>query len=255
MTHRLALAAAAAPILLCAASPAIAQEQTPWSGWYVGANLGGVWGDASASVLAGPGTGPAVIPPVDVTAINGASTGSSNTSGFTGGVEGGFNWFSNGILFGIETDWGAMDIAQDATRTVNSAISITPPVVYNLHNSVHTDWVWTLRPRFGFASADWLVYGTVGLAVTDVKNSLTYADTKATPRTASSSSSDTKSGWVAGLGGAYAFSPQWSLKGEWLYTDFGTVSATAATSDGFVTTTSSASVRGNLFRVGVDYRF
>jgi outer membrane immunogenic protein len=255
MTHRLVLAAAAPAIVLCAAFPAMAQQQTPWAGWYVGANLGGVWGDASASVMTGPGTGAVVIPPADVSAINGASSGSSSTSGFTGGVEGGFNWVNQGILFGIESDWGAMDISQDAHRTVNSTFTLTPPLVYNLHNSVHTDWVWTLRPRFGFAGADWLVYGTVGLAVTDVKNSLTYADTSTPGRTASASSSDTKTGWVGGLGAAYAFTPQWSVKGEWLYTDFGTVSATAATPDGFVTTRSEASVRGNMFRVGVDYRF
>jgi len=256
MTHRFVLAAAAAPAaILCAAFPAMAETQNPFAGWYIGANLGGVWGDASGSVTTAPGTGAVVIPPADVSAINAASTGSSSTSGFTGGVEGGFNWVNEGVLFGIETDWGAMDISQGANRTVNSTFTLTPPLVYSLDNHVHTDWVWTLRPRLGFVGNDWLVYGTVGLAVTDVKNSLTYADTHTPARTVSTSSSDTKSGWVAGLGGAWAFSPQWSLKGEWLYTDFGTVTATAMTSDGFVAVKSDASVRGNLFRVGIDYRF
>src|SRR5258705_13358403 len=116
MTYRLQLAAAAAApaLLLCAASPAMAQQAAPWVGWYVGANIGGAWGDASASVLAAPGSGPIVIPPADVSGINGASTGSSNTSRFTGGVEGGFNWGNQRILFGIASDWSATVTSQAA---------------------------------------------------------------------------------------------------------------------------------------------
>jgi len=261
MTHRLVLAAAAAApaLLFCAASPAMAASQTPWEGWYIGGNLGGVWGDASAQLGAavGPGGGNnVVINPLDVTAINNSTlSGSGDTSGFTGGIEGGYNWVSNGWMLGIESDWGWMDISQDASRTATSPLLVNPPITYSLSQSVKTDWIWTLRPRFGFVGANWLVYGTVGLAVTELKNSLHFSDNIAAPHVVSQDTSDTKTGWIGGVGAAYAFSPEWSVKGEWLYTDFGTVNNTVVGSNGFVVLDSHASVRGNIFRVGVDYRF
>jgi outer membrane immunogenic protein len=220
-----------------------------------------VWGDASAELGAsvGPGGGNnVVINPLDVTAINNSTitrSGSGNTSGFTGGIEGGYNWVSNGWLFGIETDWDFMDISQNATRTATSPLLINPPITYSLSQEVKSDWLWTLRPRLGFATDQWLFYGTVGLAVTDIKNTIHFTDSLTTPHVVSSDTSSTKSGWIGGLGAAYAWSPEWSVKGEWLYTDFGTVSNTVVGSNGFVVLNSRASVRGNIFRLGIDYRF
>jgi outer membrane immunogenic protein len=259
MTRRQSLVAATASFALLCAAPAMAQNATPWTGWYIGGNAGGVWGDASAQIGAavGPGGGNnVVINPLDVTAINGATTsGSGNTSGFTGGIEGGYNWVSGGFLFGIESDWDFMDISQRATRTATSPLLISPPITYTLSQEVKSDWLWTLRPRFGFVTDQWLFYGTVGLAVTDVKNTVHFTDSLATPHVVSQDTSDTKTGWIGGLGAAYAWSPEWSIKGEWLYLDVGTVDNTIVGSNGFVVLNSHASVRGNIFRLGVDYRF
>jgi outer membrane immunogenic protein len=58
---------------------------------------------------------------------------------------------------------------------------------------------------------------------------------------------------VAGLGGAYAFTPNISLKGEWLYADFGKVGS--AVTNNFVSITPRDSVQTHMFRFGVDYRF
>ena len=256
MNRRLMLAAVAAPIALLGAAPAMAQNQTPWTGWYVGGNIGGVWGDSSATFQVAPGGSGTPITPPDITAINGASlSGSKSSSGFTGGIEGGYNWVGQGWLIGIETDWGFMDISNGASRTVQSPLLINPPIVYTLSQSVKSDWVWSLRPRIGIVSDEWLFYATVGLAVTDVKSSIHLTNNAAIPHVVTAENSGTQSGWIAGLGAGYAFSPQWSVKGEWLYTDFGTVSMSATSADGFVSVKNDASVKGNLFRIGVDYRF
>ena len=45
------------------------------------------------------------------------------------------------------------------------------------------------------------------------------------------------------------------MKGEWIYTDFGDISQTVSSSNNYVTLTSSASVRANVFRLGFDYKF
>ena len=69
------------------------------------------------------------------------------------------------------------------------------------------------------------------------------------------SDSDTKTGFAGGLGMAYALTPNWSVKGEWLYTDFGKVRVSAPTAGGFATVTGEGKAKANLLRMGVDYRF
>ena len=185
MSPRLVLAAAvAAPALfLGLASPAMAQDESPFAGLYAGVTLGGAWGDFTGAATVAPGGGAGVIPSVDAAAINAAAKGSSTPSGFTGGVEGGYNLVGGGILLGLETDWEALDLKRGATGTAASA-SVAVPLTYSLVSHVHTDWTWTLRPRVGLTGGSWLVYGTGGLAITDVKSDLTYSDTRNPPRSA-----------------------------------------------------------------------
>jgi outer membrane immunogenic protein len=49
--------------------------------------------------------------------------------------------------------------------------------------------------------------------------------------------------------------PQWSLKGEWLYADFGNIPVSGDASSGFAHITAEAEVKANLLRVGIDYKF
>ncbi|MFL5297906.1 MAG: outer membrane protein [Phenylobacterium sp.] len=257
MTNRLLLATAVGAVSLTAmsaGSPALAQKM-PWSGFYIGGNIGGAWGDTNTGTVATQAAGSALIPPVDLAALNAAPVSSSNKSGFTGGFEGGYNWVSDGFLLGIETDWGFLDVNQSSTQSANSALTISPPLVYTVNQHLTTDWIWTLRPRIGFVTDRWLFYATGGIAATSVKYSMRYSDTAATPRTATLEVNDTKSGWTAGLGGGYALSPEWSLKGEWLYADFGHIRGSTSTAVGSLSFTSDSGVKANIFRVGVDYTF
>lgn len=252
MTHRRILFATATLILpiLAAAAPAAAQDTGSWNGFYVGANLGADWGDTSTHTTATAGS----ISPIDLGRINAGSSNSSNKTGFTGGVEAGYNYQMGSWLLGVETDFGAFDVSQRTSRTIQSGL--LPPATLTASQRLSTDWIWTLRPRVGYVSGPWLFYGTGGLAMTDVKYSMQYADTLTPSHTAGMSISDTKTGWVAGLGAAYQFMPQWSVKGEWLYADFGHVrGSTTATPTGFVTFDSEGKVKANLLRIGVDYKF
>ncbi len=52
---------------------------------------------------------------------------------------------------------------------------------------------------------------------------------------------------------AYALTANVSLKGEWLYADFGHINS--VTTNSFYSITPSDSVQTHMFRVGVDYRF
>jgi outer membrane immunogenic protein len=255
MLHRFMLSAAAI-MAIGAAAPAVAQEESPWSGFYAGINLGGNWGDSSSHFTATNGNGAVVIPPADVSAINGYSTsGKSNDAGFTGGGELGYNFRLGNVLLGVETDIDAMNVNQVRSATFQSAALISPPIKFTIAQRLSTDWMWTLRPRIGYIANRWLFFGTFGLAVSDVKLETAYSDTAISPRAFSAVSHPTKTGFAGGVGVAYAFSPHWSIKGEWLYTDLGKVSTTAIASNGYGTLTSFGDTRSNIVRMGVDYRF
>jgi outer membrane immunogenic protein len=252
MSHRLLLTTVAAAAFIGA--PALAQDYD-WTGFYVGGNLGASWGDTSLDIEAGPGASGIVLPAVDAGLINGLDTDDDNKTSFTGGLELGYNYQSGSIVFGLESDLSFLDLDQQRTVTVPSGLLINPPVTYGLDQRVKTEWLWTLRPRLGYASGPWMVYATGGIATTKIKLRTNYGDNGTPPTVATLDESDTDTGWTGGLGGAYALGPNWSVKGEWLYLDFGNVRQTVATPNGFATITSEAKVRANIFRLGMDYKF
>jgi outer membrane immunogenic protein len=241
------------------AGTASAQENAnPWTGFYVGANLGGGWSDSSSHLHVAPGPGPVTISPGDAATINANANGSqrSSSGGFAGGLEGGYNYQTGRWLFGLETDFGAFRLEESDARTVQSRLLINPAVSYTVGARLKTNWLWTLRPRIGYTFGPWLVYGTAGMAMSNINATASYTDTRIAPTVFTSSTrSQTETGWTAGLGTAYALTPQWSVKGEWLYVRLGHVSDTATTRDGFATISGDATAAGNLFRVGLDYKF
>lgn len=79
--------------------------------------------------------------------------------------------------------------------------------------SVHTDWAQTLTARLGYASNNLLFYGKIGGAF--VHNSATLTATFADGTVASVSSSNTNSGWTAGLGVEFGMTTNWTVKAEW----------------------------------------
>jgi outer membrane immunogenic protein len=231
--------------------------QSPFAGWYIGANTGGSWSDSQLHAHASPGsaaipTPPIVIPPADALLINGGGS-NNNKSGWLIGAEGGYNYVTGNWLIGIETEFTSLDLNESQTNVYNSTVNTG--IQYTITQRAKTNWMWTLRPRLGYVNDQWLFYGTVGFATADIKVALNYSDNRVPPNTANTDSSSTKTGYAAGLGAAYAITPQWSLKGEWLYADFGSISTSASTPSGFVTLTSNGKVRANLLRIGADYRF
>jgi outer membrane immunogenic protein len=245
---------AVAVTALAAAAPALAQDNY-WTGFYVGANAGGSWGDTSLDVQVGTAGGPVTLPPADVGVINQVGSDDDNKTGFTGGVQAGYNYQMGSWIFGLETDFGFFDISQRRTNVYQSAALIAPPIQYALDQRAKTEWIWTLRPRIGIASGPWMAYATGGIATSKIKLETQFADNRSPPNVVEASKSDTDTGWTGGLGGAYAFSPNMSFRGEWLYVDFGKVKQTGATANGFASVTSRAKVAANLLRVGIDYKF
>jgi outer membrane immunogenic protein len=235
-------------------APALAQETaTPWNGFYIGGVVGGAWGHTKARANVTTGNGAVVIPPSDAALLGTATSNDKTKAGFTGGVEGGYNYQMGNWLIGAEVDWTTLDLKNTNNKTLVSSLLINPPVTYTLDQRVRTDWMVTLRPRIGYVFGPWLVYGTAGLAWSELKYNATFSDTRSPADTLNASSKSTKTGFAGGLGGAYAFSPHLSLKGEWIYADFGHIGST--TVNNFISVTPRDSVQTHMFRFGLDYTF
>lgn len=248
--RKLTLCAAAAVLTAVAATPAAAQSDIDWSGLYIGGTVGASWSDVSITTDA-TSTSPIPAPPIFLGELERVGSSDDDT-GFTGSLEAGIDWQSGSWVVGIETDIGWFDTGQvrDNTFTISGTSSTA-----TTQQKLETDWLWTLRPRLGYATGGWLFYGTAGLAMSNVKYTATYSDNRVPPGSGAGSVDDTNTGWAAGLGAAWAVSPGWSVKAEWLYADLGDVSARATTADGFVDIRSEAEVKANLIRLGIDYRF
>jgi outer membrane immunogenic protein len=237
----LALAAAAAlmatPVLAAElpmpvkAPPAPPPEVCTWCGFYIGANVGGSWGDARSSFDA-PGF-PAFF------------SNTTHPDGVIGGGQLGYNWQTGNVVFGIETD--IQGSGQRDSQTL--AATATPLGLVSLSEIDKQTWFGTTRGRLGFApgGGNWLLYGTGGVAYGDVNSSLTLT----TPLgTATVSNSSTRVGWAAGGGVEYMFLPRWSFKAEYLYMDLGTEDFALP-----FAITQHFRFEDNIARVGIDYHF
>jgi outer membrane immunogenic protein len=249
---------------MAVSAPAAAEDDDRWGGFYVGVNAGGAWSNSDAKAsLSTNSSAPVPAHPIaggDVTSINQANVkahfDSKNHSTFTGGIEAGYNYvMKNGILVGIETDLGIFDIKGSRARSVQSPLLINPPITYTVRQSVNTDFLWTLRPRVGYEMGDFLIFASGGLAMTKTHYNARFVDSSSSANLLTDSASKTRTGWTLGGGAAWAFTPRFSVKGEYLYQDFGTSKASATSTNGYLTLVNEAHLRSHLFRAGVDYRF
>jgi outer membrane immunogenic protein len=143
----------------------------------------------------------------------------TDPSGIAGGLQGGYNWQSGQFVFGGETD-----------LQVSGADDTFAP--YKFSNP----WFGTLRARAGMAMNNILFYGTFGLAYGGLEGELIGL-----------SESKTHIGWAAGLGMEIGFTPKWSAKVEYLYTDL--------SNRAYSITGVSNGLESNLLRFGINYHF
>ena len=231
-----------------------------WTGWYAGVYAGAAINPAhvqTTTVYSATG----YFATTSVPAIASAGDQTFDTPGFTGGGQIGYNWQINSAVLGLEADFGYMGLKGSTT---NSAVyPCCAPTAFTINQSVKTDWLFTLRPRLGWAMNNWLFYATGGLAVTHIKADYLFTDTFASANESASISS-TRAGWALGGGVEYGFpgSP-WSIKAEYLHVDFGTVSTTSTN----LTTqpsnfnwptnvfTHEVHVTDDIVRAGLNYKF
>jgi outer membrane immunogenic protein len=237
---------------------AIVDQSYNWTGFYLGLNAGGAWGDSSASTSPANVTGFIdYFADTSTPAITASGKQGFGSSGFTGGLTAGYNWQAGATVFGIESDFNYLGLRGSA-----SSSGVYPCCVwsgYTVNSSVSTDWLVTLRPRVGIASNNWLVYVTGGLALANVKREFSFSDTFDSAAE-SASLTKTKAGWTAGVGVEYALMNGWSVKAEYLHVDLGSETGTSTnlTTPGRTWSnvfTHSMDLTSEIVRGGLNYKF
>ncbi len=211
-------------------APPVVAPVYNWSGFYLGFNAG--YGFASGdrtATLTGNTFG------------NGTVTGSGNLNGFVGGGQIGANWQLDALVLGVEGDFQGTTQSKTQTFACGGC---------GLSEEAKIPWFATLRARAGAAADRVLFYGTAGVAFLDASDKLTN------PQGTLVSSSDTKTGWTAGAGVEVAFTENWTARIEYLFVEAKpSVTGTVPAFLGGGTVTESATIKDNVVRAGVNFKF
>ncbi|MFA5951459.1 MAG: outer membrane beta-barrel protein [Hyphomicrobium sp.] len=192
----------------------------PWTGAYWGFSAGYGWGQS--------------IQDYERNANHGLSE--TTPEGALGAFTLGYNLqMPGGIVLGVESDIGLMDISAD------------DKVVYDGHifKSDYGPWWGTLRGRLGLAAGHTLFYGTGGAAFMDV-DEVSIGNTPG--ETAVNESFRT--GWVLGGGIEQALGAHMTAKVEYLHMDFGSFEGLSGNAERY-----SFDNQVDLVRAGINYKF
>jgi outer membrane immunogenic protein len=198
-----------------------------WTGMYVGVNGGYGWGDQDPLILFG-------------NRFDRSSM--SMTGGMIGGTIGA--QIQQGyVVLGVEgdLDWANIKGNYVTTPTILGA-NIGPGITLNVNSNISA--YGTARLRAGAAINNLLLYVTGGVALaksTADGTSIAGVACGTLGVFPNCSASEWRPGVVAGLGIEYGFTPNWSIKGEYLYTK---MIGTGVSTDQL-----------NIMRAGVNYRF
>jgi outer membrane immunogenic protein len=198
-------------------APPPAPPPPTWTGFYIGANGGWAWG-SNANNTASFATNE--FSPLAATGV----TFDQHPNGAIFGGQIGYNWQWTNWVFGLEGDFDGANIQNARSAIANTFVADTLPVGAALSEKV--EWLATIRGRIGY-SWTWssLFYVTGGGAWERVNfrgNSfISTSDLTEAPMVVGATDfSQTKSGWVAGVGYEYMITPQWTVRGEYLHYGF-----------------------------------
>jgi outer membrane immunogenic protein len=204
-----------------------------WTGFYLGANIGGAWGRRNVT-----------------DSLFGLSLSNSvnNNGAFIGGGQLGYNYQFGNFVLGIEGDFDGV------ANTNTAANGVVGPGIGTILLTSNNRWITTLAARVGVANDTWLFYGKAGGGWVG-SDKFTITNT-ATGASITGSNTNTNSGWLVGAGIEWALAPNWSVKIEYDY--LGLNSQTfAAPAGGFLAgdafTTSNPNVQ--TVKVGANYLF
>jgi len=215
-----------------------------WTGFYIGANLGGGYAQADdwgRILTAGGGT------------LAGSQISSSTgLGGVVGGGQIGLNWQVGKLVFGIEGDFDGS--GQSGSSSVTDAFGTS--LISHREN-----WLSTVRGRLGWAADRWLFYVTGGAAFENLGHSTTFT-TNGGAIVPVGGETVTRTGYTVGGGVEAALWGNWTGGGEYLYVDTGRFTTSITPSAAFIaavpgaaTATDTQRFQNSVLRVRLNYRF
>jgi outer membrane immunogenic protein len=207
-----------------------------WTGFYIGGHFGAGWGDKHWYRTD-------FSPVID--------QGFHHVRGGLAGGQVGFNYQVANWVIGAELDASWADLnGSHADKLFIICTAICNLNAAQLDRS-KVDSVGTVAGRLGYAVDRVLGYVKGGGAWAHDKYSISSV---LAPDAALATASETRWGWMAGVGIEYAFAPSWSLKFEYDHLDLGT-KRSRFTGPSFTSFDEDISQRLNLFKFGINYRF
>lgn len=228
----------AASVLLAMAGLGTAQAAPPapiynWTGFYVGVHAGHSWGSQNWTQTFNNQGNP-----------NDTTSSALPLNGFLGGLQAGYNFQSGPWVFGLEGDWswtGAKGCAGNV-------------IFFTYESCSQANWYATATGRIGYAFDRSLIFVRGGAAFTQQKhysNLLGVIDTQET--------NNVTSGFIIGGGIEHAITPNWSVKLEYNFMDFGKkdtpLTYLASGSSPGLQENWDVSYRVHVVKVGINYRF
>jgi outer membrane immunogenic protein len=181
-----------------------------WAGAYIGGQAGYAWAPGANRIS---GVDP-------YSGIAFASSIGQTLSGVIGGANVGYNLQFNQWVIGVEGSVDGTSLTNTAGLAFPDGTSLTAHTGIPVQGSI--------RGRLGFAWDRFLIYATGGVAFGEFNSQYNYGGfglavgrTRLAPFFGSSYFSETQAGWTAGGGVQYAITPNWSVRAEYRYTDWG----------------------------------
>jgi outer membrane immunogenic protein len=192
-----------------------------WTGAYVGGNLG--WRAATFS------------PVINSLEIAGKTRHSLYAGGHVG-----YNFqVAPNVVVGAEADMGYGG-GEAKGPAVGAGLGI-------LSSRASLGWTGSVRGRLGYTQDNWMIYGTGGLAFADLEVQAALS----TPGSVwTATNNKWAAGYTVGAGLEYMITPNITVRGEYLYADYGRNTVAVPTGG-----QASVEVDSHTARAGVSYKF
>jgi outer membrane immunogenic protein len=172
-----------------AAAPAVVAYAFNWTGAYVGANVGANFANI------------------------GTPFGNGGSTGFAGGLQAGYLWqMPNNIVYGLEVDFDG----STNRKSWNYTATTVGGAVNNFSERERQDYQFGLRGRLGYAYDRFLPFVSVGVTWAGFNSRIVNTTTNT-----AFSGTRVQTGYQLGTGLEYAVTNNVTVRGEYLYSDFG----------------------------------
>jgi outer membrane immunogenic protein len=179
---------------------------------------------------------------------------SASASSWVGGAHAGYTWQQGAAVFGFETDLQATGLKSSMNDRLVYALPFPPNPTDTARTSSQIDWYGTARGILGVTNGPFMVYATGGLAYGQVSIDSFF---RTLGTSVSTQASETKVGWVGGVGAKYLLQPNLILSLQYQYVDLGSLNIAGSSPPAFIVVSQRANQNAQFQAVmaGISWKF